>query len=221
MYNNIDTKECDILQITTVSIKNFVQDIFKKEPQNLLISEQLLIESLSISGKDFNNNKQEICFQDLKEFQNLKYLEVANTLLTSSAISILSKITYLENLFIRNCTFSSRLNNIDKLTNIKSIRIYNCKGFNPSYLSTLKNLKRICLSKIEIKDINIFSELTLNSLDVSSSSIENWIGIDKLNINTLIINKKQYIKNEKEITKCKFKIIIIATDGYYIEKWIN
>lgn len=221
VYNKVDMKECGKLQITTTSIITFLEEAFKKDPTNLSLSESLLVESLTLNGKDYNGKKQTISFQDLKEFQNLKYLEVANTLLTSSAINILSKITYLEKLILRNCTFSTRLNDIDKLTNIKSIKIYNCKGFNPSYLATLINIKRIFLSKIEINDISIFYELNLHSLDVSSSIIRNWKDTQKLQTKNLIINENQYLENKEEIEKCKFKIMIIATDGYYIKKWLN
>lgn len=221
VYNKVDMKECGKLQITTTSIITFLEEAFKKDPTNLSLSESLLVESLTLNGKDYNGKKQTISFQDLKEFQNLKYLEVANTLLTSSAINILAKITYLEKLILRNCTFSTRLNDIDKLTNIKSIKIYNCKGFNPSYLATLINIKRIFLSKIEINDISIFYELNLHSLDVSSSIIRNWKDTQKLQTKNLIINENQYLENKEEIEKCKFKIMIIATDGYYIKKWLN
>ncbi len=221
MYNISDVKECGNLQIITDSIKDFLVDAFSKKIDDILISDLLLVESLTIDGKDFDGKRQIISFQDLKQFKNLKYLEICNTLVTNNSINIISQIVCLENIIFRNCTFSKNVENLNKLTNIKSIKIYKCKKFNISYINKIINIKRIYLSNILISDIKQFSSLNLISLDVSNCIVENFDGVNNLNIKNLVISKRQYFDYKNYFMKCNFKIMILSDIGYYIEKWLN
>ena len=214
-------KECDILQIVTDSIKIFLEEAFCKKVDDILISELLVVDSLTINGRYYYGERKNTSFQDLKYFKNIKYLEVANTLITNSAINILAQCDYLEKVIFRNCTFSKQIISLEKLTNIRGIRICNCKKFNLSFIRDLINIKRVFISDITIVSLDVFRGLAIYSLDISGSIVNSFSGVDELSINNLIISSEQYADNKEIILECNYKVMVMASEGYYIEKWIN
>lgn len=216
-------KECGSLEIVTGSIKSFLLDVFDKDIQDILISDLLLVETLTIDGYDLDGNKQIISFQDLKNFKNLKYLEVANTFINSSVINILSHLLYLENIVFRNCSFSKKIKNMNKLYALRSLRIINCLDFDPLFISEIKTIKRLYLAGLSINDFTVFHQLDLDSLDISYSKVQSVSGIGKVNIKNLVISHIQYKRFCDDLDRLSFKIMIMADfeEGYYIEKWLH
>lgn len=214
-------KECDILQIITNSIKKFLEGVFFKEIDNILISDLLLVESLTINGRNYNGERETISFQDLKNFKNLKYLEVSNTLITNSAINIFAQCNYLEKIIFRNCTFSKQVTSLKVMKNIRAINIYKCKKFNVSFIKDLINIKRVFISGVTISNLEVFMGIRLYSLDISDAIVSNFDYVEELSLNNLIISDEQYSSNKEKILECNYKVMVMASDGYYIEKWIN
>lgn len=214
-------KECGILQIITNSIKRFLEDSFVKKIDDILISDLLLVESLTINGRNYDGERETISFQDLNNFKNLKYLEVANTLITNSAINIFAHCNYLEKIIFRNCTFSKQITSLEALTNIKGISIYKCKKFNISFIKDILNIKRVFISGVSIPNVETFIGISLCSLDISGAIVTNFNHLEELSLNNLIISDEQYSSNKEKILECNYKIMIMASDGYYIKKWIN
>ncbi len=216
-------KECGSLQIVTESIRTFLSDVFQKNVNEILISDLLLVESLTINGKDFDGKKSVISFQDLRNFKNLKYLEVVNTYINSSVINIFSGLPYLENLIFKDCSFSKKIKNMGKLTQIKTLRIVDCQFFNPFFLEDLVFIKKIYLSGVILDDFQAFQHLDLDFLDVSCCFFKTVFGIDDLKVKCLIVGNSQYSRFRKKFSSLKIKIIVMADyrEGYYIKKWIN
>ncbi len=214
-------KECDILQIITSSIRRFLEDSFVKKIDNILISELLLVESLTINGRNYDGEREVISFQDLKYFKNLKYLEVSNTLITKSAINIFSQCNYLEKIIFRNCTFSKQITSLEVLTNIRGINIYKCKKFDISFIKDLINVKRVFISGVSIANLKLFMGTRLYSLDISGAIVSSFESVEELSLNNLVISDEQYSNNKEIILECNYKVIVMASDGYYIKKWIN
>lgn len=215
-------KECDILQIVTDSVRTFIVDIFDKKIDDILISDLLLVETLTIDGKDFEGNRLVVSFQDLNFFKNLKYLEIVNCLINSSVINILSKMGYLENIIFRNCSFGKVNISINKLK-INCLKIIDCRGFNGLLIKDLSNVKRMYLAGVKLENFNCFENIELESLDISYSFLRNIDGINNLKTNYLVIGHSQYnkFKDKIELLKCKVMVMADYRDGYYIEKWLN
>lgn len=214
-------KECDSLEIVTDSIKSFLEDTFDKDVKDILISELLSVEALTIDGKDLNGNKILVAFQDIKNFKNLRYLEIANTGINSSVINILSSMIYLESVVFRECYFSKKIKNIKKIAYINSLRVINCSDFD-TFISELSGVKRFYLAGSEFNDLSCFNGYELESLDISSSVVHNFCGVENLCTNNLIISHSQYQQFSDKIDNLTFRVMIMADfhEGYYIEKWI-
>ena len=60
------------MEILTQSIKDYLIDRFDKSINEIGYSDILEVESLTIDGKDENNERQSVSFSDLKLFKNLK-----------------------------------------------------------------------------------------------------------------------------------------------------
>lgn len=198
-------------------------DVFDKGIQEILISDLLLVETLTIDGYDLDGNKQNISFQDLKNFKNLKYLEIANTFINSSVINILSHLLYLENIVFRNCSFSKKIKNMNKLRALRSVRIIECIDFDPLFISEMRSVKRLYLAGVSLYDFTVFQHLDLDSLDISYSQVKNINSIRQADVKNLIISHIQYEQFYADLDNLSFKIIVMADfeEGYYIEKWLH
>ncbi len=210
------------MDIVTESIREFLKASFNKDPKDLLISDALLVEFITLDGMDYEGHTVDTSFNDLRYFKNLKYLEVCNTMISNASINILSSFDRLESVVFRNCTFSKSIRNFNKLTNIKCIRIINPKNFSLNYISNLNNLKRVYVSSCFIPSLKPINKLILDALDISNTKL----GSDSfkyINTKYLVISKDEYLKYENSILKLNCKVMVMGdkTCGYFIEKWIN
>lgn len=216
-------KECGNLEVKTVSINEFLYNTFHKDLSELLISDLLLVEALTIDGKSLEGKRQVISFQDLKNFKNLKYLEIANTLINNSILSILADMPYLENLIFRNCTFSKQVKNMNQLVRIRSLKIIDCNGFDLHFISALSQIQRIYLAGMKLNSFRKFRNMDLESLDVSYCSLRTLTGMKDFHTNHLIVNENQYQLIKKSKISVSFRLIVMADfrEGYYIKKWVH
>ena len=88
------------MKLLTESINKYLKEVFQKD--EFLIADYLLIEYLTVDGKDYEGNKQKVSFKDLQNFKNLKYLEIADVVINDNLIDVLSDLDYLENVVFRN-----------------------------------------------------------------------------------------------------------------------
>ena len=216
-------KECGILQIETNSIRTYLEDIFNKSVEDILISDLLLVETLTIDGRDDGGKKTFVSFQDLYYFKNLKFLEIKNCYVGNSVINMLSRMNYLRNIIFRNCSFGKNVVNLNRINRINCLKIIDCKGFNDLLINKLAGVKRLYLAGIRLDNFNCFIGVGLQSLDVSCSFFKNIDGISRLDTNYLVLGKSQYNKFKRyfDLLKCKIMVMADYREGYYIEKWIN
>ncbi len=210
------------MNITTDSIREFLIDSFDKDIDDLLISDSLLVEFITVDGLDYDGNKLNVDFSDLKYFKNLRFIEIANTMVNSSLINILSTFNRLENVIFRNCTYSKSLRNFNKLTNIKCLRVIEANNFDLNYIKDLTTLKRLYISNMDINSLKVLSKLNLDALDVSSCNIKRNC-FKSLNVKYLVISEDLFNKYTESLLNLDCKVMIMGDEslGYFISKWIN
>ena len=141
------------MEILTGSIQQFLVDVFSKNIEKVGYSDLLLVESLTIDGKSSDGKRQFICFDELKLFKNLKYLELRNMVISNYMIDILKEITYLQNIVFMNCTFRKSIITLNVLQSVNLIRVESCKNFRLDYINNI-NIK--CVRYFDIFFIYIF-----------------------------------------------------------------
>lgn len=204
------------MEILTQSIKDYLIERFDKSIDEIGYSDILEVESLTIDGKDENNEKQSVSFSDLKLFKNLKYLEIRNTLLTTNLFNTLEDLPYLENLLLRKCTIRKSVSTMNNLKNIIQLRINDCKNFNFELINEL-NLANLTFENMQIQGFNLLKDNHINVLDISRAKFKNMNGIKKLSIDKLVIKNKDYTKYKKVLDNLKYELIVMADIGYYIK----
>ena len=127
------------MEILTGSIQQFLVDVFSKNIEKVGYSDLLLVESLTIDGKSSDGKRQFICFDELKLFKNLKYLELRNMVISNYMIDILKEITYLQNIVFMNCTFRKSIITLNVLQSVNLIRVESCKNFRLDYINNINN----------------------------------------------------------------------------------
>ena len=125
------------MEILTGSIQQFLVDAFSKNIEKVGYSDLLLVESLTIDGKSSDGKRQFICFDELKLFKNLKYLELRNMVISNYMIDILKEITYLQNIVFMNCTFRKSIITLNVLQSVNLIRVESCKNFRLDYINNI------------------------------------------------------------------------------------
>ena len=204
------------MEILTQSIKDYLIDRFDKSINEIGYSDILEVESLTIDGKDENNERQSVSFSDLKLFKNLKYLEIRNTLLTTNLFNILEDLPYLENLLLRKCTIRKSVSTMNNLNNIVQLRINECKNFSFELINEL-TLASLTVENMQIQGFNLLKDNHINVLDISRAKFKNMNGIKKVSIDKLVIKNKDYTKYKKVLDNLKYELIIMADIGYYIK----
>lgn len=70
---------------------------------------------------------------------------------------------------------------------------------------------------MQVQGFNYLKNNHINSLDISMAKLKNGNGLKKINIDQLVIKRKEYNKYKKILNNAKYSIIIMADKGYYIE----
>lgn len=188
-------------------LKENLKFILKKstiELSDLLKIEEITLNSVTISGKQNN-----VYFEDIKLFPNLKKIEIINNKITCENIKYLENIediTFsnctidtIENLNVKNisfigCNINCNLNFNSKLDELAIINT-NCESFDflkdQNYLEklTIKNVKDFSMDKINfnmpikylsIEDVNEFKYDVLNKYTNLKDVSIDWIGNDDI-----------------------------------------
>lgn len=192
------------MDIKTVSILNKLEMI--DEIENITEENLKEIESIEISGRDYNNDSQLVEFNDLKLFSNLKNLIISFCTIDDEAIDIISSFE-LNNLSFISCEFYDTTTSITNL-NTNNIYISNCYNLDISLLENTE-FNEINISTESInKEMNFIS----NKLNLEHSSIEDVNLLKNLNINELIISKTEYEQNPSLYDSFNYNVTIMNDD---------
>ena len=188
-----------------------VQEIFSDEDFQALNNIPNL-KNLSLSSVDFNKYKLsdlpkniEILYlnscyidniEEIKEFSNLKELNIYGRQYSENELTGLNSINELSNL--RNLTINNlELKNIDFLENnnyIENLNVYSNEITDISVVNTMKNLKQISISNNNIQDVSILEDSSL----IDNEQINQKIVFDNLEAiqgQTLEIDLPQTVKS--------------------------
>ena len=203
--------------IRTESIKYYLEEYFNKSYADVKISDILLIENITIDSFSSDNQKYPVFFEDLKNFKNLRYLELCNIIIDDDFINNIMYLQYLENIIFRNCKFSDNIIFFDPSIKLKRIVIDSCYGFKFTYFSKVLTLKSICIKNSNFSSFYGIKNLKLNFLEViGNCNIRNFC-ISYLCVNQFIISLHIYNKYSNNFTNYSSRVMICADEGYYIE----
>ena len=195
------------MEILTSSIQQFLVDAFSKNIEKVGYSDLLLVESLTIDGKSSDGKRQFISFDELKLFKNLKYLELRNMVISNYMIDILKEITYLQSIVTLNV-----------LQSVNLIRVESCKNFRLDYINNI-NINYLTIAGSYIKTLLPLRGSHINVLDISREDFGDLINLDELDLQKIVIGHDAYLKYKDFFMKSKIQVIVMANDGFYIEKF--
>ena len=158
--------------IEEVTVSDPVLDNLFRETLNMTASEKLFTDDLwKITSLTIPKG--------VEDFSALSYLSFLDTLVMESPIlnglQMLSPLTQLKNLTIRNCPLSATdLNILGALPNLESLTLTDCSLSNISGLSNASRLVNLDLRNNAIKDLTPLSFLTnLSVLNLSGNALTN------------------------------------------------
>lgn len=207
--------------IKTESIKNLLEDTFKKRCENIKISDILLVQNLTIDSLDYDNNKIPVFLDEIKKFKNLRYLEMCNIFIDNDLINILLFLPYIENVIFRNCVFSDELSVIDSSIKLKRIMIDSCRGFKFIYISNIVTLKSITVKDSNFSSFNGLRRIPLSYLEIIGNCFISRFNISYLNVDKLMFSSNIYNKYKEKFKDCSSRLIIYSDDGFYINAQIQ
>lgn len=207
--------------IKTESIKTLLEDLFQKKCSDIKISDMLLVQSITVDSLDFNNNKIMVIFDEIKNFKNLRYLEICNIDITDSIIDSLLSLPYLESIVFRNCEFSNDLSIISNDLKIRKIMVDSCDKFKFIYFSNITSLKSIAIKDTVVNSFNGLKKIHLRYFEIIGDCSISRFSVSYLNVENFILSKNIYNKYINILSGFSSNIMVYADDGFYIEKQIN
>lgn len=178
-------------------------------------SDLLSVESLTVDGKDLDGVKCNTVFSEILLFENLRYLEIRNTLISNYVIGIIENLDYIENITFRKCTFRKSVKGFGNIKRLKYLKIESCKNFICNYLSDMEVINLV-LSKMDFENISGINNCKIVELDISGLYDDELYLIEQVNLKKLIVSHKFYVNNEY-LEKVKYDVVVMADDGFYIE----
>ena len=199
----------DIKTISILDTLDMIDDL-----DNLKKEDLEKIDSLEITGRDFNNDPQTVDLNDLKYFPNLKNLSIEFYTIDYDSIMILKEIE-LDNLSFSSCEFIG-VNDVFKELNTTNIYISNCYDFDISFLGSKEyNIVNISTEKINDMKINA-NKLNLEHCEIQKPEI-----LKDLLIKELTISTNQYEQNPTIYDNLGYKVKIMDEDTNYLYKEIG
>lgn len=196
------------MEIKTISIIQTLDMI--DEMENITQDDLEKIDSLEITGKDFNNDPQTVDFNDLKLFPNLKNLSIEYCTIDYEAIDIIKDFE-LKNLSFISCEFDSDISNIRSI-NTENIYISNCYDFEFSFLER-KEFNEVNISTETIREkLNI----NCNKLNLEHCEIERTEALQDINIKELVISILQYELNPTAYENLGYKVTVMDEDSEFV-----
>lgn len=178
------------------------------------IEDFLNLKKLYLDNVGICNSFTPIYFNELSYFKNLESLTISNAVIDFNNFSYIRLLTNLKSLKLYNCTIDD-LTGIANLINLEELNI--TKGSIKDYKSLFgqKNLKKLSLVNINFEPI-IFDYINdLEYLDISYSDINNLESIKLLkHLVTLNIKKTKVIKLDPLIDLKKLKTLYASCELY-------
>lgn len=212
---------------------NFLKCQFNQKEDMFEMSDLLRVEELVLDSRNFADELTQVDFEELKYFKGLKILSLNNLKITSNDISIISNLSYLEEIVFENCIFDDNIGELLNL-NIENLSLNNCKINENNFIYSMTYLKKLTLiksylnlSKLKkfyfLKSLNLTNSIVTKVDELDLPILEEFV-IDFSNIEDL--NFLLNIPTLRKLSVCKEQInknknIIKTLIGNGVEIWEN
>lgn len=191
----------------TDSINSMLNNINREELPQI---KKLIIDKFSISGEILN-----IDYSELLNFLNLETLYFENCILDFLAMSILTKLKNLKELYLLNCEVIGGTEKLIENLNLETLVIDNT-DIKTDNLDIIK-ARNITLANICMPDI----KLVASTLNIAKASFQNLNFLNNIITEKLIISYEMYKSNEKVFNNLPYKIIVLEENSDFIYKEVN
>ena len=203
-----------MINISQVELQLYLMNLLNKTDPLFTSQELQRVEDLYLNPIGISNVYNKIDFGILKNFPNLKKLEIYNSDINDDTISIISNLNNLETLMFNNCHISN-VKGFYK-SKIKSLGFNNCIVNDLESIGLMKSINCIKLINMTLREINFLDNLPhLIEVDLSYSNLidtsilYHFILIEKLSINNSNIMDLDFVNKYSGI-----KEISISRDQY-------
>ena len=191
----------------TDSINNMLNNIDEEELPQI---KKLIIDKFSISGEILN-----VDYSELLNFPNLETLYFENCILDFLAMSVLTKLKNLKNLYLLNCEVIGGTEKLIENLNLETLVIDNT-DIKTDNLDIIK-ARNITLSSISVPNI----KLVASTLNIAKASFQNLNFLTNIITEKLTISYEMYKSNEKLFNNLPYKIIVLEENSDFIYKEVN
>lgn len=184
------------MKLKTNSIVDIVESTINKNINDIQLDELNIIKNLRVCKIDYNDIL-DIDLNELRHFKNLEELSIEGCMINHDDLTILKELSNLKKISFIDCDFiDSSQEYFDNLC-VEELVLNNVIGLDGILFSNINMLTIINII------LNCSVE-NIKNIDISQNSLLN-IDLIKLDINNLIINKKQLTE---EYLKLPYNIII-------------
>lgn len=191
----------------TDSINSMLNNIDREDLPQI---KKLIIDKFSISGEILN-----VDYSELLNFPNLETLYFENCILDFLAMSILTKLKYLKNLYLLNCEVIEGTEKLIENLNLETLVIDNT-DIKTDNLDIIK-AHNITLSSICVPNI----KLVASTLNITKASFQNLNFLNNIITEKLTISYKMYQTNEEVFNSLPYKIIVLEENNNFVYKEVN
>lgn len=191
----------------TDSINNMLNNIDGEELPQI---KKLIIDKFSISGEILN-----VDYSELLNFPNLETLYFENCILDFLAMSVLTKLKNLKNLYLLNCEVIEGTEKLIENLNLETLVIDNT-DIKTDNLDIIK-ARNITLSSISVPNIKFVA----STLNIAKASFQNLNFLTNIITEKLTISYEMYKSNEKLFNNLPYKIIVLEENNNFVYKEVN
>ena len=191
----------------TDSINNMLNNIDREELPQI---KKLIIDKFSISGEILN-----VDYSEILNFPNIETLYFENCILDFLAMSILTKLKNLKELYLLNCEVIGGTEKLIENLNLETLVIDNT-DIKTDNLDIIK-ARNITLSSISVPNI----KLVASTLNIAKASFQNLNFLNNIITEKLTISYEMYKSNEKLFNNLPYKIIVLEENSDFIYKEVN
>lgn len=185
------------MNIKTESIKELLEISLDKELNDINYDDLNTITYLRINRID-GDNILDVDSSDLELFHNLEEISIENCIIDNKFLTDLEKTKVLNKICFIHCDFVDNVNDYFSNLVTKELVLNDVIGLDGVLLSNIQKITFInCSFGCEINNVNTIDVSLSNEMDFSGFIVKD-----------LIINEKQYLKNN--YPKCR----IIIKDNY-------
>ena len=191
----------------TDSINNMLNNIDREDLPQI---KKLIIDKFSISGEILN-----VDYSELLNFPNLETLYFENCILDFLAMSVLTKLKNLKNLYLLNCEVIEGTEKLIENLNLETLVIDNT-DIKTDNLDIIK-ARNITLSSISVPNIKFVA----STLNIAKASFQNLNFLTNIITEKLTISYEMYKSNEKLFNNLPYKIIVLEENNNFVYKEVN